>query len=77
MKATATLPDGTTRPLIWIKEWDFNWQDEYRYVEPVYLPKGTAITMRYVYDNSSANPRQSLWLISTASMLQGRRCAAD
>ena len=57
MKAFATLPDGTTKWLIWIKEWDFNWQDQYRYAEPLFLPQGTAVTMQYVYDNSSANER--------------------
>lgn len=57
VKGLATLPDGTTKWLIWIKDWNFNWQDEYRYATPVFLPKGTAVTMRYVYDNSAANPR--------------------
>lgn len=52
----ATLPDGTVKPLIWIKHWNFRWQDQYRYVEPVYLPKGTVLTMRYTYDNSDGNP---------------------
>lgn len=56
MKATATKPDGTTIPLIWIKDWDFRWQDTYRFVEPIKLPQGTVINMEAVYDNSSANP---------------------
>ena len=55
MQGFATRPDGTRQWLIWIKDWDFNWQDEYRYAEPVFLPKGTVVTMRYVYDNSEAN----------------------
>jgi hypothetical protein len=57
MKATATLPDGTTQPLLWIQDWDFNWQDRYVYKAPVMLPKGTRIDVRLVYDNSSDNPR--------------------
>lgn len=57
VKGLATLPDGTTKWLIWIKDWNFNWQDEYRYATPVFLPKGTAVTMRYLYDNSAANLR--------------------
>jgi mono/diheme cytochrome c family protein len=57
MKVDATLPDGTVVPLIWIKDWDFNWQGSYRYASPIKLPKGTQISMTYVYDNSSANPR--------------------
>jgi Flp pilus assembly protein TadD len=51
----AVLPDGSTRSLIHIRSWDFAWQDVYRYVSPLMLPKGTILTMRYVYDNSSAN----------------------
>jgi hypothetical protein len=56
MKADAKLPSGTTVPLIWVRDWDFNWQGQYRYAEPVHLPKGTRIEMRYIYDNSAENP---------------------
>jgi len=56
MKATATLPDGTTQPLLWIPDWDFAWQDRYTYKTPVLLPKGTRIDARLVYDNSDENP---------------------
>jgi hypothetical protein len=57
MKADATLPDGTQRPLLWIKDWDFNWQDSYTYKQPLDLPKGTRIDVKVVYDNSTDNPR--------------------
>jgi mono/diheme cytochrome c family protein len=56
MKVDAHLPDGTVVPLIWIKDWDFNWQGAYRYQSPVSLPKGTRLEMSYTYDNSAANP---------------------
>ena len=57
MKATATLPDGTKQPILWIPDWDFNWQDRYTYNAPVSLPKGTRIDVRLTYDNSTGNPR--------------------
>src|SRR5215475_8684385 len=57
IKGTATLPDGTSKPLILIKDWDFSWQDVYRYREPLKLPKGTAVRMEFTYDNSAANRR--------------------
>jgi len=57
MKAVATLPDGTERPLLWITDWDFNWQDRYTYKEPILLPKGTRIDVTIAYDNSADNPR--------------------
>ena len=56
MKINARLPDGSVIPLIWIKDWDFNWQGQYRYKEPIKLPKGTKIELEYVYDNSENNP---------------------
>jgi mono/diheme cytochrome c family protein len=56
MKATATLPDGVTQPLLWIPDWDFAWQDRYTYKTPVLLPKGTRIDARLVYDNTDGNP---------------------
>jgi hypothetical protein len=57
MKATATLPDGSKKSLMWIKDWDFNWQGQYQYKKPVHLPKGTTISMEYTYDNSADNER--------------------
>jgi len=57
MDATATLPDGSARPLISIPDWDFRWQDVYRYAKPVVLPAGTTLSMRFTYDNSADNPR--------------------
>jgi len=56
MKVNAVLPDGSTRHLIWIKDWDFNWQNAYRYKTPIDLPKGTRIDLEYTYDNSENNP---------------------
>ena len=29
LKMTATLPDGEVKTLLWIKDWDFAWQDKY------------------------------------------------
>jgi hypothetical protein len=57
MKLNAHLPDGSVTPLIWIKDWDFNWQSGYTFTSPIKLPKGTRIEMEYVYDNSEGNPR--------------------
>jgi mono/diheme cytochrome c family protein len=56
-KATATLPDGSTQPMLWIQDWDFSWQDRYFYKQPVALPKGTRIDVTISYDNSEDNPR--------------------
>jgi mono/diheme cytochrome c family protein len=57
MKMTATLPDGSTKGLLWIADWDFAWQDSYFFKAPIALPRGTRIDSEIVYDNSEANPR--------------------
>jgi Flp pilus assembly protein TadD len=57
VRGEAHLPDGTIKPLIHIQDWDFRWQHVYRYASPLRLPKGTTLSMRYVYDNSPGNLR--------------------
>ncbi|HUR35977.1 MAG TPA: tetratricopeptide repeat protein [Vicinamibacterales bacterium] len=68
VRAWASLPGGGHRDLIAISDWDFGWQDQYRYVGPFWLPKGTTLTAEYSFDNSIANrrnpdspPRRVLW----------------
>src|SRR5208283_4224361 len=56
MKATATLPDGSTKPLLYIPRWDFNWQGNYIYQDSVKLPKDTLIDVEIIYNNSADNP---------------------
>lgn len=58
IKVDAKTPDGKSQPLIWINDWDFNWQGEYQYAKPVHLPAGTKISMDFRYDNSAKNPAQ-------------------
>ena len=55
--ATATLPDGRQRSLLRIADWDFNWQGDYLFQQPVFLPKGTTLSMAWHYDNSTNNAR--------------------
>jgi hypothetical protein len=43
--------------LLWITDWDMDWQDQYRYASPVPLPEGTILTLAAYFDNSEANPR--------------------
>jgi hypothetical protein len=57
LEAYATLPGGARKWLVRIPDWDPNWQAVYYFREPVFLPKGSVISMRYHYDNSAANVR--------------------
>jgi hypothetical protein len=58
IKITAQPPDSE-KPfsLVWINDWDFNWQGFYQYTEPVKLPAGTQIVMETIHDNSAENIR--------------------
>jgi len=53
----ADLPNGQRRGLLQIPDWDFNWQSDYTFVEPVDLPAGTQLMMDFSYDNSEENIR--------------------
>ncbi len=57
LEAYATLPDGARQWLIRISDWNRAWEAVYYYRAPVFLPKGTVVSMRYHYDNSAANVR--------------------
>ncbi len=57
MEGYATLPDGSRKWLIRIPDWDLNWQGVFVLKKPLFLPKGTVVSMRYHYDNSVANVR--------------------
>jgi tetratricopeptide (TPR) repeat protein len=57
VQGVAKLPNGREQWLIRIDDWDFKWQDVYRYRSPISLPRGTTIAMRFSYDNSADNPR--------------------
>jgi Tfp pilus assembly protein PilF len=57
LEAWAIFPDGSKKWLVRIPTWDQNWQAVYYYREPVFLPKGSVLHMRYHYDNSAANVR--------------------
>lgn len=74
MKVTAHPPSGEPFPLLWINDWDFNWQNFYQYADPVKLPAGTRIVMEAVHDNSEGNlrnpaqpPKRVTWGEQTAN----------
>ena len=52
MKMTATLPGGAEKEMLSISDWDFSWQEQYRYKGYVFLPAGTRLDAEVVWDNS-------------------------
>jgi tetratricopeptide (TPR) repeat protein len=57
IEAYVTQPDGSKKWLIRVPDWDLNWQGVFRYKSPVFIPKGSVVTMRIHYDNSTGNVR--------------------
>jgi Flp pilus assembly protein TadD len=55
LEGWAILPTGEKKWLIWIKNWDIDRQSIYRLKEPLFLPEGTVLHMKYTYDNSAGN----------------------
>jgi hypothetical protein len=58
MSLEAILPDGTTKMLSYVNNFNFNWMNNYIYTDdaaPV-LPKGTMIHVTAWHDNTRANP---------------------
>ena len=44
------------KTLLWIKDWDFAWQDQYYFKQFVPLPTGTRLDAEIHWDNSAENP---------------------
>jgi hypothetical protein len=59
-------PDGRRQTILSVPNYDFDWQLEYQFKEPLKLPEGTKIHASAWYDNSRANkynpdPTQEVW----------------
>jgi hypothetical protein len=52
----ATYPDGRAETILSVPAYDFNWQTDYVFKQPLKLPKGTKIHATAWYDNSKNNP---------------------
>ncbi len=55
-KVVATYPDGREEVLLDVPKYDFNWQHDYSYREPVRVPAGTKTKLTLWWDNSPENP---------------------
>ena len=51
----ATYPDGRSEVILAVPNYDFNWQTDYVFKQPLKLPKGTVLHSSAWYDNSTAN----------------------
>ena len=67
MQMTAILPDGSTRVLSRVSDFNFNWHNNYVYsdLSAPLLPKGTVLQFKSWYDNTTAkrsNPDPNQWV---------------
>jgi hypothetical protein len=57
MLMTAVLPgQSEEETVLWVPDYDFDWQWNYEFVEPMKVPAGTVFIVRSVHDNSADNP---------------------
>lgn len=56
MRFYADYPDGSQEELINISQFNYNWQMNYTYADPKFIPAGTKITAVGAFDNSAQNP---------------------
>jgi len=49
-------PNGRTDVILDLPRYDFNWQIEHQFAEPIDVPAGTRLQVTGWYDNSKANP---------------------
>ena len=62
----AIYPDGRTETILSVPKYDFNWQTDYVFKQPLKLPKGTKLHATAWYDNSANNkanpdPTKDVW----------------
>ncbi|MEK6406001.1 MAG: thiol-disulfide isomerase [Acidobacteriota bacterium] len=55
MKYEVIYPGGRRETLLWVPNFNFNWQTLYILKEPVNIPKGTRMIITAHFDNSSKN----------------------
>jgi hypothetical protein len=55
MRYELEYPDGEMETLLWVPDYDFNWQFLYEYKEPKFIPAGSKMHMSWWFDNSEGN----------------------
>ena len=53
---TATLPDTSEIPIIYVDNWDFDWQLSYNFKQPISLPAGSVLNVTATYFNFTSVP---------------------
>ncbi|HEV3203161.1 MAG TPA: redoxin domain-containing protein [Gemmataceae bacterium] len=56
IKVTMTPPNGPPQTLVYIPDWNYNWQESYFFKEPIPVKTGTRFEIEAYYNNSASNP---------------------
>ena len=56
MRYVLERPDGTEKVLLNVPAYDYDWQNIYRFREPVFAPAGSLVKVDASWDNSEDNP---------------------
>jgi len=56
-KAWLKSPDGSEIPLVWIHDYDVNWQISYLLLQPLLIRSGNRVEIHTAFDNFETNPR--------------------
>jgi hypothetical protein len=56
LELTAILPDGSVRPLLWLRELRLDWPSSYVNLDPVPLPRGSRLVMTTYVTNTGEAP---------------------
>src|SRR5258708_892016 len=57
IKVEVVSPSGQKSPVIYIDNWDFNWQGFYTLANPMSITSGSTVLVTSIYDNSEGNPK--------------------
>jgi hypothetical protein len=49
-------PDGKEKLLLSLPRYDFSWQRDYTFAQPISVPAGSKLIAHFIYDNSKRNP---------------------
>ena len=79
IEVAAFRPDGSRETLVWVRNYDFDWQSIYTFQRSIPLPAGTRIEVTAYYDNSDRNPRnpnQRLVPVRSGASSRDEMCVA-
>ncbi|MEZ4750439.1 MAG: hypothetical protein R3B54_07370 [Bdellovibrionota bacterium] len=55
-RAELIIPNQPARTLLFLPQWDYDFQLPYLFKDPIFMPKGSTLRLNYEWDNSKDNP---------------------